>query len=282
MIAPGIRRVEKRPLASASASSNSDSFPLEAYGLYHVLTRPSTDASGGHQGTETNLGGRLLYAGELDAHGRAMVIAGDVAGCATLAATADQTVQKQAVRDGVVDFLVSSLDEALRILKNEIRKRAAVAVCVGRAPADVESEMIARGVLPDLVFAGQTGDQRSVPYFGSQAREIRSIEPDSSQALVSWQVAQAPARWMAKLDAVAVGCLMSDWRAQRWIRVSPRYCGRSAKAQRAFYCDPESAKQILARFAAMVQEGEIETEVSASLLVGGETKVFRLSPAATA
>ena len=34
------------------------------------------------------------------------------------------------MRDGVIDFLVTSLDEALRILKNEMRKRTAVAVCV--------------------------------------------------------------------------------------------------------------------------------------------------------
>ena len=106
------------------------------------------------------------------------MIAGNVAGCATLAATAEPAAQKQAIRDGVVDFLVTSLDEALRILKNEIRKRATVAVCVG-APSTVEREMIERGVLPDLVFAG-VGAHRRTSALGT--REIRSAKPDSSWA----------------------------------------------------------------------------------------------------
>jgi urocanate hydratase len=270
--------VEKHPLASDPASANSHSLQLEAYGLYRALTL--TDVSGGDELTETTLGGTLLYAGELDGHGRAMVIAGNVSGCGTLAATADVSAQKQAVRNGAVDFLVSSLDEALRILKNEIRKRAAVAVCVGAAHVAVESEMIERGVLPDLVFAGVPGEERRMPHFGVGSRQIRCAAPDSNYAFVAWQLAQAPARWTAKLDEIALDCLASDWRAQRWIRLSPRYCGRSSLAQRAFYCDPESAEQIVTRFAEKVRGGEIETEVVASLLIDGETRVFRLSPVA--
>ncbi len=226
------------------------------------------------------LGGNLLYAGELDSHGRAMVIAGNVSGCATLAATAEPTAQKLVIRDGVVDFVVTSLDEALRVLKNEIRKRATVAVCVSEAPSTVEREMIERGVLPDLVFAGVPCEGRSMPHFGVGSREIRCAEPASSRAVVTWQVAHAPARWMAKLDEIALDCLASDWRAQRWIRLSPRYCGRMAQAQRTLYCDPESAEKIIAAFTAKVRAGEIEIEVAASLLIDGETKVFRLSPTA--
>ena len=62
--------------------------------------------------------------------GRALLLAGNIAGAASLAVTADAAAQKQSIRDGVADFLVNSLDEALRILKNEVRKREPVAVCV--------------------------------------------------------------------------------------------------------------------------------------------------------
>ena len=58
--------------------------------------------------------GSFFYAGELDEEGRALVVAANIAGAATLVATADRAAQKQAVRDGVTDFLVNSLDEALR------------------------------------------------------------------------------------------------------------------------------------------------------------------------
>ena len=267
-------------MASDPASATSDRLQLDACALYRALTSGATSVNGCDQEKEPALGGKLLYAGELDSHGRAMVIAGNVSGCATLATTAEPTVQKLVIRDGVVDFVVTSLDEALRVLKNEVRKRATVAVCVSEAPSIVEREMIERGVLPDLVFAGVPGEERRMPHFGVRSREIRGAERESSQAVITWQVAQAPARWMAKLDETALGCLASDWRAQRWIRLSPRYCGRMAQAQRALYCDPESAEKIIAGFMARVRAGEIETEVAASLLIDGETKLFRLSPAA--
>jgi urocanate hydratase len=99
---------------------------------------------------ETGLGGKLFYAGELDGEGRALVVAANIAGAASLVATADRAAQKQAIRDGVADCLVNSLDEALRILKNQLRKRETVAVCLGLAPEAVEREMLERGVLPDL------------------------------------------------------------------------------------------------------------------------------------
>ena len=100
---------------------------------------------------ESGLGGRLFYAGELDEEGRALIVAANIAGAATLAASADRAAQKQAIRDGVADFLVNSLDEALRILKNQLRKRETVAVSVTMKPAAMEREMNERGVAPDLV-----------------------------------------------------------------------------------------------------------------------------------
>ena len=79
-------------------------------------------------GAQAGLGGKLLYAGQLDGEARALLVAANIAGAASLVATADVTAAKRAMRDGVVDFLVTSLDEALRILKNELRQRQAVAV----------------------------------------------------------------------------------------------------------------------------------------------------------
>jgi len=258
------------------------SLQLEAYGLYCALMPGAASVDAGAQETEPSPGGKLLYAGELDARGRAMVIAGNVSGCATLAAIADLDAQKLVIREGVVDFVVTSLDEALRILKNEIRKRATVAVCVGASPAAVELEMVERGVLPDLVFVGAPGQRRSLPNFGFGSREIQCAEPDPNLTFLTWQVAQAPARWMAKLDAIALDCLSADWRARRWLRIAPRYCGRSEQARRSLYCEREAADQIIKRFAAQVHDGAIETAVSASVVIGGATKVFQWPPVTTA
>jgi urocanate hydratase len=269
-------------LALDSVSASVDSLQLEAYNVYYALTRRASHLSVDTRGTEPNLGGSLFYIGELDTYGSAMVIAGNVAGCATLSASADLAAQKQAIREGTVDFAVTSLDEALRILKNEIRRRATVAVCVGLAPSDVETEMLERGVLPDLVFARRWDKQICAPNFGIGSPEIQPVDPDPNQAFLEWRVARAPLRWAPKLDAIALECLRSDLSAHRWIRLSPRYCGRSMQGKRVLYCDPDLATQILKQFGAAVQDGSIETQVSVNLMIDGEAKEYRLSPFGTA
>lgn len=233
---------------------------------------------------EPGLGGRLLYAGELDGEGRALLVAGNVAGAASLAATADAAAQKQAVRDGVVDFLVTSLDEALRILKNEIRKRETVAICVGAAPEAVEREMLERGVLPDLLASGFPGGPRSSISFGEGAHEIKLAVPEESQTLLTWRVATAPAIWMPRLDAIALDCLRPDLvpkrAARRWLRLAPRYLGRLAQGVRVLYCEPEAANEFAFRVQAGVKCGEIGVKVWISLCNKDGTFLIQPSPAA--
>ncbi|HMG85108.1 MAG TPA: hypothetical protein VK574_05170 [Terracidiphilus sp.] len=252
---------------SDPAPSKTDSLQLEAFCLYRALMRDTASASASDQGAEPNLGGRLLYVGELDAHSRAMVIAGNVAGCATLAAAEDPIAQKVAMRDGVVDFVVTSLDEALRILKNEIRKRHAVAVSVTAEPDEVEHEMLERGVLPDLLFAGLSDEPRRVCHFGPGETDVHPDKPDASVAWINWQVEHAPAQWMQRLDSIAIACLLEDGPASRWIRLGPRYFGRTAQARRALYCDALAASEIVRRFREAVGSGAIGTKVSVGLCI---------------
>jgi urocanate hydratase len=228
--------------------------------------------------SEPSLGGWLLYSGELDESGRAITIAGNVAGCATLAVTADGGAQKQAIRDGVVDFVVTSLDEALRILKNEIRKRNSVGVCVGSDLDAVEREMIERGVVPDMVFAGGVDQRRDTTRFGEGVREVIVPEPDGSLAALAWQVAAAPARWMPKLDAIAMDCFAGDPRTLRWVRLSPRYCGRANLGARGFYCEPQMGREIMRRIEELVRSGGIGSEVSISMTSERELKALHLCP----
>ena len=265
--------MEFETFPKTSVPEASDLPQVEACILYLALTRtvPADNAI-----EEPSLGGKLLYAGELDGRGRARVIAGNVAGCATLAGTADVAAQKQSIRDGVVDFLVTSLDEALRILKNEVRQRKTVAVCVGASPDTVEQEMMDRGVQPDLVFAA--GREMPAARFGIGTQEIPLTEPDPGLALLRWEVELAPARWMARLDSLALGCMSRNSFASRWIRLSPRYLGRSAMGQRMLYCDPDSGREIMRRFEEAVRGGEVGAEVAVSFAYGGETTALRMRP----
>ncbi|MGA3080069.1 MAG: hypothetical protein ABSD44_01660 [Terracidiphilus sp.] len=203
--------------------------------------------------SQPGLGGTLLYAGELDAKARALMAAANIAGAASLAVSADATAAKQAVRDGVTDFLVTSLDEALRILKNEIRKRQTVAVCVALTPetgeADFAREMAERGVLPDL------------------ARPVEGAALQEDEALLAWRVSAAPALWLPKLDAIALECLEGEagparaGSSRRWLRLAPRYLGRLGQGLRLLRCNWETAARFQKQVQERVESGEIGVPV---------------------
>ena len=217
-----------------------------------------------HAGDEDPyLGGRLLFAGELNDAARPLAIAGNVAGAATLIATADAAAQRGALRDGVVDFLVTSLDETLRILKNEIRKGQTVAVCVQTSAEAVSAEMAARGVLPDLLGPGVSGDA-----FGPHPRRVDvRDEVFTGDALLRWVVESDAAVWMPKLDALAESALAPAERAAcRWLRLAPRYCGRSTRGVRVLRCNKESADAFAVLVADAQHEGVLADSIRLEVL----------------
>ncbi|MGD0481768.1 MAG: hypothetical protein ABSA42_16455 [Terracidiphilus sp.] len=207
--------------------------------------------------SESGLGGSLFYAGEMDGMGRALVVAANIAGAATLVASADLALQKQAIREAIADFLVTSLDEALRILKNQLRKRETVSVCVAMAVAAMEREMNERGVRPDLL-------RRDVPIVPLHEalidREGEQDETDltSIPALVIWRVDSARQKDLAMLDAIALECLnANDWPARRWLRLAPRYLGRMAQDLRLLSTHRAFAARFSEQLNQRVDHGEI-------------------------
>lgn len=200
------------------------------YRLYAGLAR-GVDA-------EAGLGGKLVYAGELDAEGCRLVRAANVAGAASLSATADAATQRLAIRDGVIDFLVTSLEEALRILKNEIRKRNAVAVGVGLAPARVAAEMRERGVLPDLLRPAAPAEEVADFVVQGALFVVPAAIPAGYEFCV---VADAAADFEARaLELIPEG----DGVARRWLRLSPRYLGPRLRRVRSVACDAQIARAL--------------------------------------
>jgi urocanate hydratase len=212
---------------------------------------------------ESSLGGSLFYAGEMDRQGCALVVAANIAGAATLVASADLATQKQAIREAVADFLVNSLDEALRIIKNQLRKREMVSVCVALDPAAMEHEMNERGVEPDLL-------RRDVPIApldmalidcGGEDFDGEQDQTDHTNipALVIWRVDSAHRQDLAALDAIALECLeANDWPARRWLRLAPRYLGRTAQDLRLL----STHRDFVARFSERLKEGVARGEIT--------------------
>jgi hypothetical protein len=263
-------------------------FSLKAHKFYFGLTQavvadPDFGLSQGQLSSqesnlEPGLGGKLLWVGELDDSGRALVVAGNIAGAATLTATADVNAQKQSVRDGIVDFLVMSLDEGLRILKNEIRKRQTVAVCVGAAFEVVEREMVERGVQPDLFREGVIVAVERHRMSRESAGDPE-LDPMGMEALVIWRVDAAPAPALPKLDAIALDCLEARAEfARRWIRLAPRYVGRLAHGVHLLISDREFAASFVERVREQERRGEIgfQGQIRVTYAGGSEENNFSL------
>jgi hypothetical protein len=237
-----------------------------------------TSATGSGSNSEPCLGGKLLYAGELDEDGRALIMAANIAGAASLGATADQPAQKQAVRDGVIDFLVTTLDEALRILKNEIRKSQPVAVCVAVSPHSIEREMLKRGVLPDLLRPRAAAPEY-VKFRSQGARQIPLSSPENYPSLLAWSVAAAPAQWLPKLDAIALDCLQpEDAIARRWLHLAPRYLGRLTQGLRLLRCKDQAAQKFLQQVREQVEQGVIGVPADIRLTNPTRTTEHKFSP----
>src|SRR5262249_940694 len=81
----------------------------------------------------------------------AQPLAATMNGAAFLGIDVDPERIKKRLRSGYIDVMVNSLDEALRILKNAVRKGEATSVGLVGNCADLIPELARRGVVPDLL-----------------------------------------------------------------------------------------------------------------------------------
>ncbi len=110
-----------------------------------------TFAAAGEKHFGGNLEGKLIVSGGMGGMGGAQPLAATMTGAAFLGVEVDPERIKKRLRTGYCDFMVNSLDEALRILKNAVRKKENVSVGLVGNCADVVPELAARGVVPDIL-----------------------------------------------------------------------------------------------------------------------------------
>jgi urocanate hydratase len=98
-----------------------------------------------------DLKGKLVVTGGMGGMGGAQPLAATMNGGAFLGIDVDPERIKRRVKTGYCDVMVTSLDEALRILKNAVRKGEATSVGLVGNCADLIPELAKRGVVPDLL-----------------------------------------------------------------------------------------------------------------------------------
>jgi hypothetical protein len=97
--------------------------------------------------------GGLILACGLEPRGAALMIAGNIAGACCLAIEERAEVTRATLRSGASDFVVNSVDEALRVLKNEVRQGRPLSVGLTMAVEPALTELLERGVLPEVFTA---------------------------------------------------------------------------------------------------------------------------------
>ena len=95
--------------------------------------------------------GKLVVSGGMGGMGGAQPLAATMNGGAFLGIDVDPERIKRRVKTGYCEVMVNDLDEALRILKNAVRKREPASVGLVGNCADIVPELAQRGVVPDLL-----------------------------------------------------------------------------------------------------------------------------------
>ncbi len=133
-----------------------------------------------------DLAGKLIVSGGMGGMGGAQPLAATMTGAAFLGIDVDPERIKKRLKTGYCDFMVSTLDEALRILKNAIRKKENVSVGLVGNCADIIPELAERGVVPDILTDQTSAHDPLNGYVPNgmtlvQALELRQRDPQAYQ-----------------------------------------------------------------------------------------------------
>lgn len=203
----------------------------EVHDQYLALARLARKGDGVDSAPGKLLGGKLLLRIGFDAEGISVLIAAALTGAAALCVDPEPELLREGLRHGLSDFLVADLSEALRILKNEIRQRRPVLVCVAAHPQAMLPELTERGVQPDFLSLPPSEALPAAAFIQRSAVFVPAPWADPGTTHVEWSVeAEAPRTLpgLAKIAASALDPQRADTPArQHWLASAPRWLGRS-------------------------------------------------------
>ncbi len=159
------------------------------------------------------------------------MVAASIAGACSLCIEPEAGRLREALRAGVCDFVIGALDEALRILKNELRRGLPVSVGLSAELDPTLAEMIDRGLQPDLVSLALSESFRIFVDRGAVALPENDIpDPghrpgrmDSHRRRRSSPCHTSPAS--RRRFSTPHGPTLRD--RQRWLDNAPRHLGRA-------------------------------------------------------
>ncbi len=210
--------------------------------------------------------GALVLSCGLDEAGAGFALAANIAGAVCLSIEQDAERLKAAMRSGACDFGVNTLDEALRTVKNEVRKGSPLSVGVQGNVDEVLAEVLERGVLPavaaDLRAESDEGARealRRLQEIGAQivdfgGRKTTEQSVDAEGLLQDWKqrlqrvlycVGAENYSDLISVDAALRGLVTPEDRLRaRWLERAPAYFRREQPLCRAIWLNESEAAEL--------------------------------------
>jgi hypothetical protein len=211
-------------------------------------------------------GGSIILCCGLGPQGSALALASNIAGAVCLNIENDPNILRAAMRSGSCDFIVNTLDEALRAMKNEVRKRLPLSVGLQGNPAQVLDEILERGVSPQLVTDTGNGPlhaatQRKLQSLGASVMDFDG-RPTSEGNLDAntlldaflrqqhWHLRTVTFNTSAALrsfDSRALSSLQeSDQLRRSWLQAAPRILQRERPIRRVLWLTEQEGQHLQA------------------------------------
>ena len=226
-----------------------------------------------HSSPADGLAGRLCLCVGFRQKGAELALATTIAGGTFLGIDPSPEHLKTAVRNGSCDFMVNTLDESLRVLKNELRKRAALSVGLLGLASEIIPAMAERGVQPDWIADASPEESESAPAVdqallslverGAWRVDTRTENPPERSAPIEVTWTAADAADLKRMDSIALERLPTeDQVRRRWLRQAAGCFHRQRPLQRVLGLCPEEVSQLLSAFQHATASGKIQAPAS--------------------
>ena len=217
------------------------------------------------------LAGRLIACVGFGPEGAELALAVTISGGTFLGIDPSSDRLKAAVRHGSCDFMVNTLEESLRVLKNEIRKRKALSVGLLGDPSTILPAMVERGVQPDLVADTASSDSVATVRLDRPALlqlvERGAVRVDTQAAKHSSSAGLVEVVWtgesiadLKRMDTLALEQLpLDDAIRRRWLRQAAGCFHRQRPLQRVLDLRPEELTRLLRTFQDAIFAGKLQS-----------------------
>ena len=240
------------------------------------------------------LAGKLVVGGGMGGAGGAQPLAAALHGAAFLGIDADAEHIKRRVKTGYCEVMVTSLDEALRMLKNAVRQHHSASVGLLGNCAELFPALARRGVVPDLLTDSTpaaphlngyipAGSHSAAESAAAQLQGVRQLETlgtrviDATRAheylkplleegwrLTTWLPLSGVPAEIAQLDKLALQLFPGGQRLQRWLAPAANYVRFQGLPARVSWLK----RQQFGTFAAAVNDVVARGELTAPVLLG--------------